>query len=131
TTRHPAPENTSATPMLDAEEFRRLLDFIQDPVFIVRRSGRIDTANASARATLGESLSERHLSEFTTTAPEVLDKYLARCAASGSPVIASIVLRGGAGEEHRYQVKGALLSKQPGHQADRIVLRCNAQAFRE
>jgi two-component sensor histidine kinase len=117
--------------MLDAEEFRRLLDFIQDPVFIVRRSGKIDLANASARATLGKSLSERHLSEFTTTAPEVLDSYLARCAASGSPVIASIVLRSGAGEEHRFQVKGALLSKQQGHQSDRIVLRCNAQAFRE
>jgi two-component sensor histidine kinase len=117
--------------MLDAEEFRRLLDFIQDPVFIVKRSGTIDVANASARAALGKSLSERHLSEFTTTAPEVLDTYLGRCAASGSPVIASIVLRNGAGEEQRFQVKGALLSKQQGHRSDRIVLRCNAQAFRE
>lgn len=117
--------------MLDAEEFRRLLDFIQDPVFIVRRSGKIDTANASARATLGKCPSQRHLSEFTTTAPEVLDTYLGRCAASGSPVIASIVLRIGEDKEHRFQVKGALLSKQQGHQSDRIVLRCNANAFRE
>jgi two-component sensor histidine kinase len=117
--------------MPDAEEFRRLLDFLQDPVFIVRRSGKIDMANASARATLGTNPCERHLSEFTTTAPEVLDAYLGRCAASGSPVIASIVLRNGDGEDHRFQVKGALLSKQQGHRSDRIVLRCNAQAFRE
>lgn len=116
--------------MLDPDEFRRLLDFIQDPVFIVRRSGKVDQANASARAALGQCPSERHLSEFTTTAPEVLDTYLGRCAASGSPVIASIVLRGGEGKEHRFQVKGALLSKQQG-QSDRIVLRCNAKAFRE
>ena len=91
----------------------------------------VDVANASARATLGKSPCERHLSEFTTTPPELLDKYLGRCAASGNPVIASIVLRDGKGEEHRFQVKGALLSKQQGHQSDRIVLRCNAQAFRE
>lgn len=117
--------------MTDAEEFRRLLDFMQDPAFIVRRSGWIDVANASARATLGPSLADRHLSEFAATAPNVLGRFLGRCSASGSPVVASIVLRDRNGEEQRYQVKGALLSKQQGRHADRLILRCSARAFRE
>jgi two-component sensor histidine kinase len=117
--------------MLDAEEFRRLLDFIQEPVFIVRRSGEIEIGNTSARALLGTSVAGRHLGEFTTTAPDVVDAYLRRCSASGSPVIASIVLRNAGGKEVRFQVKGALLSKQQGQSADRIILRCSATAFRE
>ncbi len=117
--------------MLEAEEFRRLLDFIQDPVFIVRRSGLIDMANASARTALGGCLAGRNLCEFSATAPDVVDTYLRRCSASGSPVLASIVLRDADGKEDRFQVKGALLSKQQGQQADRIILRCSATAFRE
>jgi two-component sensor histidine kinase len=125
------PGSISAAIMLEADEFRRLLDFVQEPLFIVRRSGRIETANGSARAVLGNCLVGRHLSEFTATAPEVVDAYLRRCAGSGSPVVAAIVLRDAGGKEVRFQVKGALLSKQPEEQGDRIVLRCSATAFRE
>ena len=125
------PESISAATMLDAEEHRRLLDFIQEPVLIVRRSGEIDLANTSARALLGTALAGRALREFTTTAPDVLDNYLRRCSASGSPVVASIILRNAAGQDCRFQVKGALLSKQQGRDADRIILRCSATAFRE
>lgn len=117
--------------MLDAEEFRRLLDFIQEPVLIVRRSGRIEMANTGARSVLGTAPAGRHLSEFATTAPDVVDTYLKRCAASGSPMLASIMLRTAAGEEQRFQVKGALLSKQQGRHADRVILRFSSTAFRE
>ena len=117
--------------MLEAEEFRRLLDFVQEPVLIVRRSGKIEFANTSARAALGTSLAGRNLCEFATTAPEAMDAYLRRCSASGSPVLASMVLHKRDGTQDRFQLKGALLSKQQGQSADRIVLRCSTTAFRE
>ncbi|MEX2374432.1 MAG: hypothetical protein WD942_02455 [Dehalococcoidia bacterium] len=106
-----------------------MLDFTPEPVLIIRRSGEIEMANASARARLGTSLVGRNLGAFTTTAPDVLHAYLRRCAASGSPVIAAMMLHNGNGEQVRFQIKGALLGKQPGPQADRIVLRCSATAF--
>lgn len=125
------PANTSEPTRLDGQECRRLLNFIQEPVLIVARSGRIELANAAALALLGEPLLGRTLAEITTADAGGLAEYLKRCSASGSPVVWSFHLRKAGGGEARYQVKGARLSSECSPHPERIVLRCSGTAFRE
>lgn len=124
-------ENISKPTILDGQECRRLLNFIQEPMFIVARSGKIELANAAACALLGEPLAGRTLAEFTTADAGDLADYLRRCSASGSPVVWSLRLRKAGGGEARYQVKGARFSSGRSPHRERIVLRCSGAAFRE
>jgi two-component sensor histidine kinase len=117
--------------MLDPQEFFRLLNFIQEPIFIVNRSGGIEMANAAAQTLLGDRLTGQAFTRFTATPAEAVQAYLKRCAGSGSPVVGAVLLCCADGQERRFQIKGALVSVKDGHDADRIVLRCSASAFRE
>ena len=109
--------------MLDPDELRRLVDFVQEPLLVTTRAGRIVMANRAACTLLGDALDGRVLAEFTSTSPALLGEYLDRCSRSGSPVIGAMSVRDRAGTEKRHKVQGALLRRGGSDGEARIVLR--------
>lgn len=117
--------------MFDSDELRRLTDFIQEPMFVLARSGRIEWVNMAARGLLGDSLVGRRLADYTPMAREEVNAYLHECAGSSGPVIGAMTLITRSGREERRQVKGARLGRNNRTGDVRIVLRCGGKAGHE
>lgn len=116
--------------MLDERGLKRLMDFFQEALFVVDRSGLILRTNGAGEALIGGPAQGRRLTDISATPADRIAAYLKRCAGSSNPVVGALALRDAEGEVRRLQAKGALLDSGPEF-GDRIVLRCTAAAFRE
>jgi two-component sensor histidine kinase len=117
--------------MPDASEFGRLLDFLQEPVFLVDGAGRVVRANAAATSLFGGAPVDRPLAALVADAPARVETYLRRCAGSGSPVPGALTLATPTGNR-KLQVQGAAFER-PGPDGSRasVILRCRPDATSE
>ena len=98
-----------------------LLDFLSDPIIVLRRRGEIVQANASAKRLLGRELRSANLFDFVLSPHDELDRYFARCSGTTAPLLGAAVLRNGnAGV--RIRVECARLREFDGDA--RLALRC-------
>lgn len=117
--------------MPDASDFRRLLEFLQEPVFLVDGAGRVLRANAAAAALLGHDPVGEPLAALAHDAPEALATYLRRCAGSGRPVPGALTLATPEGKR-KLQVRGAVFDRAAADAASpTVILRCRPEATSE
>lgn len=99
-----------------------ILDFFDDPVFVVQASGEIIFANRAATQTLGANPSGDNLSEYVSSPPDSLRQYLHRCSGVTAPVVGALSMRDRSGAERRYRTYAARL--RGGSSPPQITLRC-------
>ncbi len=116
--------------MPETDAFRRLLEFLPEPVFVLDSAGRVEEANAAARALLGADPVGRPLADRLAGDAEATRVFLRRCAGSGRPLVGSLTLRTADGER-RMPVQGAALGRPAPGTAAGVVLRCRPEAASE
>jgi two-component sensor histidine kinase len=123
--------NISSARMTEPDDFRRLLDFVREPLFVVDPAGRVDTGNAAARALIGRPAEGFALADAGTGDPVTLLRFLRRAAGSRQAIPGALVLTGADGSTHRLQCRAAVLTPGGDGRAARILLHCHAQGPEE
>lgn len=103
---------------------RRLLNFIQEPVLLLSRTGEVQLANGAARTLLGADPTGASLFDFVEGEQAALKRHLARASGSTQPVPGAVVLRTADGSAKRLQTQAALLQPAGPHGDASLVLRC-------
>ena len=101
-------------------EVGALLDFLQEPTFILAGSGEILAANRAARGLVGDDAVGRPLADLAASPAEEVRAYLGRCSGVTQPLIGALALRDARGGTPRYRVYGARLQGD----GSRLALRC-------
>uniref|UniRef100_A4X051 histidine kinase n=1 Tax=Cereibacter sphaeroides (strain ATCC 17025 / ATH 2.4.3) TaxID=349102 RepID=A4X051_CERS5 len=99
-----------------------LLDFFQEPVFLLTPQGRIMRVNAAGVRLVGGDPTGEHLGSRLETSPDELRAWLRCCSGTSSPVAGQLLFRQPDGAARRLRVQGARLREADGQVL--IAARC-------
>ena len=105
---------------MPGEDLASLLDFLQEPAFLLADSGEVLRGNRAALRLTGIEVAGRHMIDLSASPADEVRAYLRRCSGVTSPLPGSLTLRDAVGGTPRYRVYGARLR---GAEA-RLGLRC-------
>ncbi|AMJ49790.1 ATPase (plasmid) [Cereibacter sphaeroides] len=101
-----------------------LLDFLQEPVFLLTPQGRIMRANAAALRLIGGDRSGEDLGSFLETPSNEFRAWLRCCSGTSSPMAGQLLFRQPEAGPRRLRMQGARLRETGGHVM--IAVRCTA-----
>ncbi|MCE6949745.1 ATP-binding protein [Cereibacter sphaeroides] len=99
-----------------------LLDFLQEPIFLLTPQGRIMRTNAAALRLVGGDRTGEDLGSSLETPPDELRAWLRRCSGTSSPVAGQLLFRQPEGGTRCLRVQGARLREAGGQVL--IAVRC-------
>jgi two-component sensor histidine kinase len=99
-----------------------LLDFCQEPMFLLTPQGTILRANAAAARVIGRNPTGEDVAACVGTPAADLRAWLNRCSGTTSPLVGQLLLRRPDGGAARFRAHGARL--RDGGQQVRIAVRC-------
>lgn len=102
-------------------EDEALLNFLQEPTFLLTPAGIVAKANAAARRCAGGDPQGRMLADFLTSERETFETWLSRCSGTASPLIGAVTFTDCDGVAKRYRTYGARLA---GADPVLIAVRC-------
>ena len=101
-----------------------LLDFLQEPVFLLRPQGKIVQSNAAAARLLGGNQRGEDLASYVDMPPDAFRTWLSRCSGTTLPLVGMLPLRQWDGSIQRFRAYGARLRDSEAEV--RIAVRCAA-----
>ena len=87
-----------------------LLNFLQEPVFVLAPSGAILQANAAARRLTGADAAGRNLSDLISSPAAEFLAWLRRCSGTATPLVGSLAFQQAEGQDAKFRTYGARLS---------------------
>lgn len=107
--------------MMAVAEEAGLLNFFQEPVFILALSGEVLQANLAAKRLTAGDPAGRNLSDLISSSQVDFREWLRRCSGTTAPLPGSLTFQGAEGKDVGFRPYGARL---PGGEAVRIAVRC-------
>lgn len=108
--------------MAVAEE-TAILNFFQEPLFVLASSGAILEANAAAKRLSGGDPAGRDLAALISSPEAEFREWLRRCSGTTAPLVGSLTFHGPGGRNAKFRAYGARLSGSGN--AVRIGMRCS------
>lgn len=104
-----------------SDDFRRLLDFMQEPCFLLDLEGCIHAVNQAGRLLLGPSCKSDSLVPLLRSDLGAFHDYLRRATGSRSPLVGAVTIQSADGETHRLRTYAALFS-EPATEGGEVLL---------
>lgn len=107
-----------------SDDFRRLLDFIQEPCLLLDLDGCVHAANQAARRLLGPALDSGDLGPLLRSDVGAFSDYLRRATGSRSPVLGAVTIQSADGMAQKLRTYAALFSEPGDDGPPLLLMRC-------